>query len=119
MTVGTYLLYGCEVCLNPVPDKFSDADEYIDYLYDVLNNNTSSYKIIYEDNSSKFYFGYVIDKACDSDEYVQYFNSTSITQCSRAITPEVFESLEWLFLVYFNKKIEDLIFDFYILTTYY
>lgn len=119
MTVGTYLLYGCEVNIYPIPSKFIDADEYIEYLYNVLNNNNSHYRIVYDVNSSKFYLGYVIDEAHDEEHGVSYLNSISYKEMRTYITIEVYESLEWLYLVYFNNKLENTELDFHLLITYY
>lgn len=119
MTVGTYLLYGCEVNIYPVPSKFADADEYIEYLYSVLNNNNSPYRIVYDVNSTKFFLGFIIDEAHDDDIDVSYLKSTSLTQIKSHVTVEVYESLEWLYLVYFDKVLEDTELDLHILITYY
>lgn len=119
VTIKTFVLYGTEVNVSNFDEsRFSDSEEFVEYLYDVINKNDSPFKLIYDEDTNSHYFGFVIDESIVSSWENQYLKSTTFTEMSKCITDNVLEGLDWMLMLQFNTRSKNCYVDFRILTVY-
>jgi hypothetical protein len=119
VTVKTFVLYGTDVDIsNFDTSKFTDKEEYVDYLYDVINKNDSPYKLIYDEDTDSHCFGYVIDESIDSNWESKYLKSATFSEMRSHITDNVREALDWILMLQFDKRSKNCYIDYRILTVY-
>lgn len=119
VVIKTYILYGTEVDLSKYDtSKFEDEDEFGDYLHDVINKPESEYKLIYDESSGNYHFGFIIDMSSDSHWNTQYLISQSFDDIMNQVTDEVRQSIDWMLMIYFNERAEVSPIGYKILTVY-
>lgn len=115
----TYILYGTKITINNYDtERFEDKDDYIDYLYGIINKDESAYRLIYNEFENDYYFGYVIDKASTGNWDSEYLKTQTFSELISTITPEIKQSLEWLLLIHFNMRSSNCEIEHRILTVY-
>lgn len=119
VTIKTFVLYGTEVdTSNFDQSKFANQEEYIDYLYDVINKKDSPYQLIYDEDTDSYCFGFVIDESIESNWESTYLKSTTFTEMRKCITENVREALDWILMLQFNRRAKNCYIDYRILTVY-
>lgn len=119
VTIKTFVLYGTEVDIsNFDKSQFVDEEEYVDYLNDVINKIDSPYKLIYDEDSDSYCFGYVIDESIESSWENTYLKSITFSQMKKCITENVRDAFDWLLLLHFNTRARNRNIDYMILTVY-
>lgn len=119
VVIRTYILYGAKVdTSNYDKNRFEDEQDFIDYIYDVINIDDCPYKVIYNEMDNSYYYGYIIDEASDSHWDTKYLSSRTFDEIISEVSTEVTESLDWMLHIHFNMRSETSDINFRILTVY-
>lgn len=119
VVIRTYILYGAKVdTSNFDKNRFEDEQDFIDYIYDVINIDDCPYKVIYNEMDNSYYYGYIIDEASDSHWDTQYLSSRTFDEIISEVSTEVKESLDWMLHIHFDMRSETSDINFRILTVY-
>ena len=117
VTTKTYILYGTKISTdNYNKSIFEGEDDYIDYLYEVINIDESPYELIYNEADNSYYFGFVMDKARTSNW--EYLSTRTFEELTNTITPDIEQSVGRLLLEHFNIKRDNCKIEHRILTVY-
>lgn len=117
--VKTYLLYGTKVDVHKYDTtKFTDYLDYVDYLFDVVNRDGSTYRVILDEDKDDYYFGYIIDEAKCGSWDCTYLSTQTFDDVMEKVTSDIVEALDWMLLIHFNQRLEESNVKTRILTVY-